>query len=96
MHAKVEHSRDIAADLAEGVLADDGEGDTGRADILLGASVYHSIFADIHRTAHNVGRHIRDERNRTVDILVDFGAVNRVVGGDVEVVGIGRVYPLGM
>ena len=55
MCLEVEHSRDIAAYLAEKILLYDEESDTCWAYVLLGTTVDHSILAYINRTAHNVG-----------------------------------------
>ena len=86
MGAVVEHCRDVAAHAAESVLADDGEDDAGRADVLLRAAVDEVILGNIDRTGHDVGGHVGDERARDVEVLVDLGAVDGVVRGDVEVV----------
>ena len=86
----VEHRREVAGDLAEDVLADDGEDHAGRTDVLLGAAIDESVLGDIHRTAHDVGRHIGHEVDRAVHVVFDLGTVDRVVGRDVEVVEVGR------
>ena len=90
MGAVVKHGRDVSADLSEGILAHDGECHASRAYILLRSSVYECIFAHIHGTAHDVGRHVGDERDRAVHVVSDFRAVDGVVGGDMEIVEVGR------
>ena len=60
MGAIVEHCRDVAADAAEGVLADNCENNARGADILLGSAVDQVIFGNIHRAAHDIRRHISD------------------------------------
>ena len=54
MGAVVEHCRDVTAYLAENILAYDYESHTGRTYVLLCATIDHSIFAYIYRTAHDV------------------------------------------
>ena len=88
--AVVEHRGDVAAHAAQGVLPDDGEDDAGRADVLLRATVDEVVLGDVHGTGHDVGGHVRDERARAVDVLVDLGAVDRVVRGDMQIVKVGR------
>jgi len=88
--AVVQHGGDIAAHAAQGILADDGEDDAGGAHVLLGATVDKVIFAHVHRAGHDVRRHIGDERAGAVQIFVELGAVDGIVGGDVEVIQVGR------
>ena len=76
-------------DLAEDVFTDDDEGDTGGADVLLSATVDEAVLLDVDGTGHDVGAHIGHEHDGAVHVVLDFGAVDGVVGGDVEVVGVG-------
>ena len=86
MGAERNHRRQVAHDAVEHVLADDGEGDTGRSQVLLRTAVDHGVFRNIDRTRQDVGRHVGDQGHRRVDILVVFGTVDRIVRGDVQVV----------
>ena len=88
--AVVEHRREVAADLAEGVRLDDGHGHAGRTRVLLRTRVDQFIFAHVHGTAEDVGGHVRDEGHRAVDVLADLRTVNGVVGRDVEIVKVRR------
>ena len=88
----VEHGGDVTGHTAQGTLTDDGEDDAGRAHVLLGAAVDEVIFAHVHRTGHDVGGHVGDQRAGAVDVLVDLRSVNGVVGGDVEIVQVGRDF----
>ena len=54
MCLQVEHGRDVSAYLSEKVLLYDEECHTRRTDVLLSSAVDHSVFAYIHRTAHDV------------------------------------------
>ena len=90
MGAVVQHRGDVAAHLAQGVFPDDGEDNAGGTHILLGATIDEGIFAHIHRTGHDVRRHVRDERNRAVHIFFDLGSVDGIVRGDVEVIHVRR------
>ena len=95
--AEVNHSGQrvhilTVGDLAEDVLADDVEGDTGGADVLLSTTVDETVLLDVDGTAHNVRAHIGNQHN-VVDlvsgeVLADFSTVDGVVGRDVEVVGV--------
>ena len=88
--AVVKHRGNVPGDPSEGILLDDGEDHAGGADVLLGATVDEIVFGHVHRTAHDVGAHVSDEGNGAVDVFLDLGSVDRVVGGDVEVVDVGR------
>ena len=90
MGAVVEHGGEIARDLAQRILTDDGEDDARRAGVLLGASVYESILGDVNGTAQDVGRHVGDKGDGAVHVLLDLGAVDGIVGRDVEIVYVGR------
>ena len=86
MRAVVQHRRYITAYLAEGILPHNRESDPRRAYILLRSAIDEGIFADIHRTGHDIGRHIGYERDRTVDVITDLCTVNGIVGRDMEIV----------
>ncbi len=88
----VEHGGEVARHAAQGTLADDGEDDAGRAHVLLGAAIDKVILAHVHRAGHDVRGHIGNERAGAVHVLLDFRAVNGVVGGDVEVVQVCRDF----
>ena len=90
--AEVEHCRDVAAHLSEEVLLHDEECNACRAYVLLCTTIDHSILGHVYRTAHDVRRHVCDERNRRVDVLVDLSTIDGVVCGDVEVVNICRDF----
>ena len=80
------------ADLTQDVLAHDDEGDAGGADVLLGAAIDEAVLGHIDGTAHDVRAHVSDEHDVVAlfggEVLADFGAVDGVVGGNVEVVGV--------
>ena len=80
------------ANLSEEVLADDDEGDAGRAYVLLCTAVDDAILLHVDGAAHDVGRHIGHEGYGAVHVVLDFRAVDGIVGGDVEVVSIGRNF----
>ena len=82
----VEHGGQVARYAAQGLLADNGEDDAGRAHVLLGAAIDKVILAHVYRAGHDVRRHIGNERAGAVHVRLDFRAVNGVVGGDVQVV----------
>ena len=93
VRAVVDHRRQRAVNLAQDVFAYNDNGNTGRTYVLLGTTVNQTVFLDIDRTAHEIGRHISHQGYRAVDVFLDFGTVNGVVGRDMEVVGIGRDGP---
>ena len=90
MGTVVKHRRDVPGDPSERILLDNGEDYTGRTDILLGTTVDEVVLADVHGTAHDIGAHVSNEGNGAVDVFLDLGTVDGVVGSDVEVVDVGR------
>ncbi len=90
MGAVIDHRLEVAAGLTEQVLADDNESHAGRTHVLLRTAVDETVFLNIYRTAHDIRRHVCNERYGRVDILVYLGTVNGVVGGDVEIIRIRR------
>ena len=88
--AVVKHAWQITGNLAEQILLDDGKCNSGRSGIFLCAAVNEGIFADIHRPAHDVRRHVGNERSRAVDVVCYLCSVDCVVGCDMEVVDIVR------
>ena len=80
------------ADLAEQFLIYYGEGDSRRAHVFLGSSIDEGIFGHIHRTGHYVGGHIRNQWNWAVHIVTDFGSIDGVVGGYMEIVQVARDF----
>ena len=48
-------------------------------------AVDDAVLADVNGAAENVGGHVGDQRNGTVDVLSDFCSVNGVVAGDVQI-----------
>ena len=88
--AVVKHAWQITGNLAEQILLDDGKCNPGRSGIFLCSAVNEGIFADIHPAAEYVRRHIGNQRNRAVDIFLDFSTIDGIVRSDVEIVDIGR------
>ena len=86
MYAIIKHCRDIPAYFAETILTDDGECHASRAGILLRATVNQRILTHINAAAEDIGRHICNERNGAVNILLDFRTVDGIVGGNMQVV----------
>ena len=87
----VQHNRVLLERIvAEQILADDDNGNTGRAHVLLCAGVDDAVLGNINRLGQDVGGHIRYQLNacRGLGIVLILGAVDGVVGADVEVVGI--------
>ncbi len=96
MGAKRRHRRQVADDAVEHVLTDDGEDRARRRQILLGAAVDHRVFRYVDRTRQDVRRHVGNQRYRRIDVLVVLRAVDRIVGGDVQVIEIlGNREPFG-
>ena len=89
MRAVVEHRGDLAIHLAEDIFLHYHEGYPRRAYILLGTTVDEGVLAHIHRAAHNVATHVSHQRDRAVEILAELRSVDRVIGGNVQVIGIG-------
>ena len=90
MIAVVHHRGQRTGNLAQRVLPHDDERHAGRTDVLLRAAVDHRVLAHVDRTAQNVGTHIGDQRNRRIDVGVVLRAVNRIVGGNVQIIQIRR------
>ena len=80
----------MTGNAAQGLLADDGEDDAGRPYVLLGAAVDEVVLAHVYRAGHDVGGHVGNQGAGAVHVFLDFRTVDGVVGGDVEVVQIGR------
>ena len=95
----VEHDRVLFKRIvAEQILADDDDGNAGRAHVLLCAGVDDAVLGDINRLGQDVGGHIRYERYacRGLGVVLILGAVDGVVGADVEVIGIRTDVQLGL
>ena len=84
----VEHGGDGTTDLAHDVLLDDDEGDAGHGEVLLGTTVDETVLAHVDGTGEDVGTHISHHRHGAVVVLQDLGAVDGVIRGDVEVIGV--------
>ena len=86
----VQHSRNIAWYLAQSIILHNNESNTGRSQILLCTAVNADIFRNINRTRENIRWHIGNHRNRRVQILMKLRTINCIIGGDMEVIRIGR------
>ena len=84
----IDHGLKFPVHFAEQILTHNNECNTGRTHIFLSATINQRVFAYINRARHDIRRHIGHQRNRAVDIFVNFRSVNGVVGGDVEIIGI--------
>ena len=89
MRAVVDHRGQIALNPVEHILADNGERDARRSEILLRAAVDHGVLAHVARTAQDVGTHVGDHGHRRIEVGRVLRTVDRVVGRDVQVVQIG-------
>ena len=89
MGAERNHRRQVAHDLVEHILADDGERNARRGEVLLRAAVDHGVLGHVDRTRKDVRRHVGDQGNGRNEVLVVLGAVDRIVGGDMHVIQIG-------
>ena len=87
--AVVEHGGNLTAYVAEQVFLDDDEGDAGGGEVLLGATVDEAVLGGVEHAAEDVGAHVADHGHGAVVVAADLGAVDGVVGGEVEVVDVG-------
>ena len=73
---------------AQQILTHDHDRNTRGAHVLLRARVDHAVFGNVHRLRQDVGRHIRHQRHadRRLGVVLVLGAVDGVVGADVEVI----------
>lgn len=90
MGAERNHRRQVAHDTVEHVLADDGERHAGRGEVLLRTAVNHGVFRNVDRAGKDVRRHVGDQGHGRSEVFVVLGAVDRIVGGDMHIVQIGR------
>ena len=93
VHRIVHHRRQrrLAARRAlDEIVANDDDGQAGRAHVLLRAGVDQRVPRDVDRPAEHVGRGVADER-RVADLRQRpvLGAFDRVVRRDVDVGGAG-------
>ena len=88
----IDHRLQRTLRAADQILADDDERHAGRTYVLLRTAVDHTVLLHIDRTAHDIRRHIGNERDRRIDILVDLRTVDGVVGRNVEIIRIGRDF----
>ena len=90
MGAERHHRRQVADDLIEHVLADDAESHARRRQVLLRAAVDHGVFRNIDRTGEDVRRHVGDQGHGRHEVLVVLRTVDRIVGGDMHIIQVGR------
>ena len=76
--------------VADQILADDDDGGTGRADVLLDAAVDKAVLLNVDRLGQEAGAHIGNQNGIALGlgILVELGAIDGLVVADVDVVGI--------
>ena len=83
-----QHGRDGGGEIfADEVVANDDEGDAGRCQVLLRTGIKDAEFGHVNRLGQNVRRTVTDEGNvPRVGEIAPFGAVDRVVERDVDIV----------
>ena len=97
--AIIQHGRDIAVNVTEALFFDNNEGNARRSDVLLCTTIDDVVFANVDRTAQNVGRHVSYETDIAF-LLIDFlqlalgdlRTIDGVVGSDVHVVAVLRNF----
>ena len=97
MHLKLHHGRRAGQRLGrQQILSDNHNLCARRADILLHARVNQAILRHIHRLRKETGRHIRNQ-NFTLGIRqrMIFGAVNRIVLTDIDIIHIICYWKIG-
>lgn len=84
-----EQCRQLIFRPLEQIVADDHNGDAGRAEILLRTRIDQAELSYVQRLGHDVARHIRYERNVSgLRKLLPLGAEDRIVRCDVQISGV--------
>ena len=90
MRAVIQHGRNRTAYFSQNFVFHNHKSYACRRQIFLCASVNKPVFAHIHRTGENIGRHICNQSYRRINVVMDFGSENRIVGSNVKIIGVGR------
>lgn len=97
MDLVVQHHRRDRLCVADQIFPHDHNCDAGRAHVLLCAGVDDPKLRDIHGFGAEVGRHVGDQDGIFVGgrgVVLEFDAVDRLVGADVEVSSVRRLLDL--
>ena len=90
VRAVVDDRGQRTGDFAQDVVAHNDDGHAGHRKVFLRAGVDEGVFLGIDDAREDVARHVGHKGYGHVEIFVPLGAVDGVVGRDVEVVHIGR------
>ena len=93
MSAVIQHRGDGAANLAQQLVLDNDECNACHSQVLLCAAVNHAVFAYVDWTREYIRTHVGNQGYGAVEVLENFGAVDCVVGGNMEIVGIRWNFP---
>ena len=83
----VQHRGDFSH-IADEIVADDDDGQPGGADVLLRPGIDNAVFGDIDLLRKGCRRTYpsRGECPSVSGMALELGAIDRVVGGDVNIV----------
>ena len=84
------HCGQFAGSFTKHIVFNNNHGNAGHGHILLGASINSRIFRHVYRAAHNIWTHIRDKWNVYIEVLAVFRSINRIVGGNVQIINVSR------
>ena len=85
----LQHERQIAADLIQQVVLDDGDDDAGRTDVLLDTGIDEIEILHIYRAAEKIAGHITEQRNVERRKIMPFRPMDGIVRCHVNIVRIG-------
>ena len=89
VRAIVDHCGERTGDFAQDVVAHNDECDAGHGEIFLCTGINEGIFRGIDHAREDVARHVGHKGNGRIEIFMPLGAVDGIVGGDMEVIGVG-------
>ena len=90
MRAVIKHRGQFARCFAQGIVLHDDNRHASHGEVLLCSGVDGIVFGHIYRPTHNIRAHIGNQQNFHIKVLAALGTVNRVVGTNMQIVGISR------
>ena len=86
----LEHAGELVGAGRQEIVADDGDDQARRPQVLLGAGVDQPERLDVERPPHEIGRHVAGERNACcLGERLPLRAKDRVVRAEVDIRGVG-------
>jgi hypothetical protein len=80
----------LTFNFAESVFAYDNDSNTCGGEVLLSAGVDSVVFSDVNWAREDIRAHVGNETSFNIGVFTDFGTVDSIVRGVVEVVHVSR------